>query len=155
MAYLSLAQAKQALGNDLYVSAYDDFTDQGTPNDTVLQEDIDYVDGVINKYLIKTYDVIGTPITAAETLAILKGYAEHILKYKAYQRFDDSEVPEVVVDRYREVTQELRDIADGIEMLPGQAQNTLTGAVTFGFNSNQNDSESPTPVFRRTDMTGF
>lgn len=155
MSYLTLAQAKQSLGNDLYVSAYDDFTNPGTPSDTVLQEDIDYVTGVINKYLIKTYDVIGTPITATETLAILKGYAEHILKYKAYQRFDEAEVPAVVVDRYREVTDELVAISNGTEMLPGQAQNTLSGAVTFGFNSATNDTESPTPVFRRTDMAGY
>ena len=48
MAYITLDQAKQALGNDLYVSAYDDFNNPGTPSDEALQNDIDFITGVID-----------------------------------------------------------------------------------------------------------
>jgi len=155
MAYITLDQAKQALGDHLYVSAYDDFNNPGTPSDTTLQGDIDFVTGVIDSALAQTYDPIGTPITGVEALALLRGYSESLVKYQAYRRFDDAEVPPVVVDRYREVRDELGLLSGGIKFLPGQSQNTLSGAISYGYNSATNNTKTPKPVCRREDMSGI
>jgi len=137
MAYITLAQSKQALGSLLYESAYDDFANPGTPSDTVLQEDIEFVTGVIDAALLKTYNTITVPIpvTATEALALLKGYAESLLIYKANTRFDDAEVAAVVVDRNREVKDELERLKMGIEFLPGVTQDVKSGAIVFGYGS--------------------
>jgi len=155
MAYITLDQAKQALGNDLYVSAYDDFNNPGTPSDEALQNDIDFITGVIDSALAQTYDPIGTPITGAKALAVLRGYSKSLIKYEAYRGFDDSEVPPVVVDRYREVERELGLLSGGKKFLPGQSQNTLSGAISYGYNSATNNTKTPKPVCRREDMSGI
>jgi len=155
MAYITLAQAKQALGVDLYESAYDDFTAPGTPSDTVLQEDIDFVSGVIDSAIVQTYNSISVPITGTEALHVLRGYAESLIKYQAYRRFDDAEVPPVVVDRYREVKDELQRLKDGIEFLPGQTQDPLADAVAYSFNSANENSTTNSTIFKRSNMRGM
>ena len=154
MAYITLAQAKQAIGNDVYVSAYDDFTNPGTPTDDVLTEDIDFVSGVIDSALVQTYNSISVPITGTEALALLKGYAESLIKYQAYRRFDDAEIPPVIVDRYREVKDELQRLKDGIEFLPGQGQDPLADAITYSYNSADENSTSNSTIFKRSNMRG-
>lgn len=155
MAYITLAQSKQTLGQDLYASAYDDFTNAGTPSDTVLQEDIDFVTGVIDAALLKTYNTVAVPIVGVEALALLKGYAESLVKYQAYRRFDDSEVPEVVVDRYREVKDELDRLKMGIEFLPGVTQDVKSGAISYGYGSISSlSSTTDNTVFPRSKMGG-
>lgn len=154
MVYITLAQAKQALGVDLYTSAYDDFTNQGTPSETVLQEDMAFVDGVIDSCLVQTYNSVAVPITGTSALALLKGYAESLLKYQAYRRFDDAEVPEVVVDRNREVKENLQRLKDGFDFLPDTGQDPLTGAVKFSFNSATENSTTNSTVFKRSNMRG-
>lgn len=155
MAYITLAQSKQTLGPDLYASAYDDFTNQGTPNDTVLQEDIDFVTGVIDAALLKTYNTVAVPITSVSALALLKGYAESLVKYQAYRRFDDAEVPSVVVDRYREVKDELERLKMGIEFLPDVTQDVKSGAISYGYGSvSALSATGDNTVFPRSKMGG-
>jgi hypothetical protein len=154
MAYITIAQSKQTLGLDLYSSAYDDFANPGTPSESVLQEDIDFVTGVIDAALLQTYNTINIPIVGVAALALLKGYAESLIKYQAYRRFDDAEVPVVVVDRYREVKDELERLKMGIEFLPGVNQDVLTGAITFSFNSATANSTENSTIFKRSQMRG-
>tara|TARA_R110002020_G_scaffold175493_1_gene367390 strand:+ start:9861 stop:10328 length:468 start_codon:yes stop_codon:yes gene_type:complete len=154
MAYITLAQAKQTLGTDLYQSAYDDFTNPGTPSDDVVTEDINFVTGVIDSAIVQTYNSIAVPITGTEALAVLRGYAESLIKYQAYRRFDDAEIPAVVVDRYREVKDELQRLKDGLEVLPGQTQDPLADAISYSFNSADENSVSNSTVFKRSQMRG-
>ena len=155
MAYITLAQAKQALGSDLYSSAYDDFTNPGTPSDTVLQEDIDYCTGVIDAALVQSYNSVSSPITGTSALALLKGYAETILKYQAYRRFDDVEVPPVIVDRNREVMDLLQRLKDGEDFLPDEGQDPVTGAIKYSFNSATENSTTNSTLFKRSNMRGI
>jgi len=155
MAYITLAQSKQILGIDLYASAYDDFTSPDTPNDTTLQEDIDYVSAQIDAAILKAYNSVAEAITGTGALALLKGYAEDLIKYKAYRRFDDAEVPPVVVDRYREVSDKLDRIADGIDFLPGESQDPLGDAIVYSYNSADENSTSNSTLFKRSQMRGF
>ena len=155
MAYITIAQSKQTLGLDLYSSAYDDFASPGTPSDTVLEEDIDFVTGVIDAALIQTYNTIAVPITETKALALLKGYAESLIKYQAYRRFDDAEVPVVVVDRYREVKDELQRLQMGLEFLPGVTQDVLAGAISYSFNSATENSTANSTIFKRSQMRGM
>ena len=154
MAYITLAQSKQALGSLLYNSAYDDFVNPGTASDVVLQEDIDFVTGVIDSCLVQTYNSVVVPITGTSALALLKGYAESLLIYKANTRFDDAEVPPVVVDRNREVLDKLQRLKDGFDFLPDTGQDPLTGAVKFSFNSATENSTTNSTVFKRSNMRG-
>ena len=155
MAYITLDQSKQSLGTDLYVSAYDSVSNPGTPNDTALQEDIDFVTGVIDAALLKTYNSVAVPIVGTEARALLKGYAASVLKYQAYRNFDDSEIPVVVVDRYREVKDELERIKMGIEFLPGVTQDVKGGAISFGYGSVSSlSSTADNTVFPRSKMGG-
>ena len=48
MAYVTLAQAKQYLGTDVYESAYDDRTSPGTPDDAVLTSDIEGITAIVD-----------------------------------------------------------------------------------------------------------
>jgi len=155
MAYITLPQAKQTLGTDLYVSAYDDVLNPGTPNDTALQEDIDFVTGVIDAALLKTYNSVAVPIVGTEARALLKGYAGSLLKYQAYRSFDDAEVPAVVVDRNREVETKLMMLQDGSDFLPGVTQNVISGAIVFGYGSTTSlKATGDNTVFPRSKMGG-
>ncbi len=154
MAYITLAQSKQAIGTDLYESAYDDFTSPGTPSDTVLQEDIDYVTGVIDSALVQTYNSVTVPITGTSALALLKGYAETLLIYKANSRFDDADIPESVIDRNTKVETYLLRLKDGLDFLPDEGQDPLTGAVKFSFNSATENSTTNSTIFKRSNMRG-
>jgi len=151
MAYITLAQSKQTLGTDLYVSAYDDVTNPGTPSDTALQEDIDFVTGVIDAALIQTFNTIAVPIVGVAALALLKGYAGYLLKYKAYSNFDDSEIPAVVVDKNREVETTLTDLS----FLPGVTQDVLGGAISYSYNSATENSTANSTLFKRSEMRGM
>ena len=156
MAYITLAQAKQTLGTDLYVSAYDDVTNEGTPSEAALQEDIDFVTGVIDAALLKTYNSFAVPIVGTEALALLKGYAGSLLKYQAYRNFDDAEVPSVVVDRNREVEGKLTEIKLCIEFLPGVTQDVKSGAIIFGYGSVSSlSSTADNTIFPRSKTGGI
>ena len=57
MAYITLVDAKQYLGNDVYLSAYDDVDNEGTPDDATLQNDIDGVTARIDMAIMQVYDI--------------------------------------------------------------------------------------------------
>ena len=151
MSYLTLEQAKNYLGS-LWESAYTpNDSDFCEPSDVLLQEDIDAVTALVNSYVKTQYDF---EIVALESLALLKGISERLLKAKSYERFDSSEVPDWVRDRYDRGIFRLKDIQRGEMFLPDETQSPRASGFVYNFNSANTDGTGRT-VFDRVSMTGY
>lgn len=151
MAYITLAEAKQYLGTDVYESAYDDFTNAGTPSDTVLQNDIDSITAVIDSYVMQVYDKV---ITGAQSLNILKSLTEQLLIAKAYERYSMSEVPEWVAGRYDTAIFRLKDIQSGAMILSDETQESRGSVFKYDFDDANSDGTGRV-VFNRQNMAGY
>jgi phage gp36-like protein len=151
MSYIELAQAKQYLGTDVYQSAYDDIDNEGTPNDTVLQNDIDSITAIIDSYVMQVYD---KTITGTQSLNILKDISEKMLLAKAYERYSMSEVPEWVAERYDKAIFRLKDIQSGAMLLSDETQESRGSAFKYAFQSPDSDGKGR-QVFNRDTMAGY
>lgn len=151
MAYITLAQGKQYLGNDVYLSAYDDITNEGTPDEAILQNDIDAITAVIDSYVMQAYNKV---ITGPQSLNILKSLSEQLLIAKAYERYSMAEVPEWVAGRYDTAIFRLKDIQSGAMLLSDEIQESRSSAFSFAFES-PNEDGSGRQVFNRTTMSGY
>jgi len=151
MAYITLAQAKQYLGKDVYESAYDDFTNAGTPDEAVLQNDIDSMTAVIDSYVMQAYDKV---ITGAQSLNILKSITEQLLIAKAYERYSMSEVPDWVAGRYDTAIFRLKDIQSGKMILSDETQESRGSVFKYAFQDG-NDDGTGRQVFNRSNMAGY
>lgn len=151
MAYQSLAEAKQYLGLDVYQSAYDDITNEGTPDDDVLQNDLDSVTAVIDSYVMQAYDKV---ITGVQSLNILKSLSEQLLIAKAYERYSMSEVPEWVAGRYDTAIFRLKDIQSGKMLLSDETQESRGSVFKYAFNS-PDDTGKGRQVFNRNTLAGY
>lgn len=151
MAYITLAQAKQYLGTDVYESAYDDFTNQGTPSETVLQNDIDGITAVIDSYVMQVYDKV---ITGPQSLNILKSITEQLLIAKAYERYSMSEVPEWVATRYDTAIFRLKDIQSGAMLLSDETQESRGSVFSYDFDDANSDGTGRV-VFNRRNMASY
>jgi len=147
MSYITLDQAKDYLG-DLYESAYDD---NGTPNDALLQEDIDSVTATIDAYVKKQYDF---NIVGVQSLAMLKSYSERLLKSKAYERYDSSRVPEAVENMYIDTIMRLKDLASGKLLLPDSVQEPKANLFSSNMTANTSNSSYKGTIFTRNKMRG-
>lgn len=151
MAYITEAQAKQVLGKRIYESAYINVSTD-TYDETILTEDIAAVSAVIDGYLKRIYNT--TP-TGAASLALLKSIAEALIKRKAYERYDEAELPESVVDAADKAVFRLRDIADGKLPLPDEDVDIQADGLSYAFNTGRgNEGTSNNPVFTRSKMAG-
>lgn len=153
MPYLTLDDAKQYLGVDVYESAYDDVTNPGTPNDVILQEDIDAQTALIDSYLMRIYNP-DTPITGTNALNILKDISQKLLLAKAYERYSMSEVPDWVAERYDKAIFRLKDIMSGDLPLNDEIQNPANSPFNSAFVS-QTSSGQGRVVFPRNRMVGY
>lgn len=145
MSYLTLEQAKNYL-NSLYASAYTpNDSDCLEPSETLLQEDIDAVTALVNSYVKTQYNF---EIVATESLALLKGVTERLLKAKAYERFDSSAIPEIVVKNADDSIFRLKDISRGILKLSDSIQEPKANI----FVSNYGGSNT---LYTRTKMYGI
>lgn len=151
MSYLTLAQAKQYLGTDVYESAYDDIDNPGTPLDTVLENDIDGITAVIDSYVMQAYN---KEITGVQSLNILKSLSEQLLIAKAYERYSMSEVPEWVAGRYDTAIFRLKDIQRGDMLLSDESQESRGSVFKYEFESANADGTGR-QVFNRTTMSGY
>jgi len=149
MAYQTLDEAKQILG-DVYESAYINITTQ-VVDPTILQDDIDGVTSVIDSYVKKLYD---KPLTGAQTLVLMRSISEQLLSAKAYERYDSSEVPDFVRDRYDRAIFRLKDIANGDLILVDESQSPRGSAFTSKFAGGNADGTGRV-VFGRTEMSGY
>ncbi len=149
MAYITLNEAKQFLG-DIYESAYEnDVTD--IPDETILQEDIDAMSALIDSYIKRSYD---QAITGTASLALLKNYIQALLLRKAYSRFLNSEVPEAVQRDNDDAMNNLRDLARGVSFLPDETQEPRSSSVDYAYNEGAY-SGSAKKVFTRENMSGY
>ena len=151
MAYITLADAKQYLGTDVYESAYDSFTSAGTPDDAVLQNDIDSITAIVDSYVMQAYDKV---ITGAQSLNILKAITEQLLIAKAYERYSMSEVPEWVAGRYDTAIFRLKDIQSGKMILSDETQESRGSVFKYNFDDANADGTGRT-VFNRRNMAGY
>lgn len=149
MSYITLAQAKQYLG-DVYESAYlnvvTDLTDE-----TILADDIEGVTGVIDSYVKQIYN---QTLTGTQTLTMMRSISEQLLFAKAYERFNVSEVPDWVIDRYDRGIFRLKDIQSGAMLLVDEAQSPRGSAFTYSYNSSNADGTGR-KVFDRDSMSGY
>ncbi len=150
MSYITLDEAKQYLG-DIYDSAYDDRLNPGTPNDTYLSSDILAITGIIDSYVKQVYN---KTLTGVQTLSIMRSISEQLLYAKAYERFEISEVPEWVKDRYDRGIFRLRDIKDGKMILFDESQAPRDSSFFFKFNSSDKNGKGRVN-FDRDSMRGF
>ncbi len=151
MAYITLAQAKQYLGSDVYESAYDDIDNPGTPLDATLTNDIDAVTAICDSYVMQAYNKV---ITGPQSLNILKSLSEQLLIAKAYERYSMSEVPEWVAGRYDTAIFRLKDIQSGAMLLSDETQESRASAFDYAFES-PNTNGTGRQVFNRTTMSGY
>ena len=151
MAYVTLAQAKQYLGTDVYESAYDDITSPGTPDDAVLTSDIDGITAIVDSYVMQAYD---KTITGTQSLNILKSLSEQLLLAKAYERYSMSEVPEWVAERYDKAIFRLKDIQSGAMKLSDETQESRGSAFKYYFQSANTDGTGR-QVFNRDTMSSY
>jgi len=149
MAYQTLVEAKQYLG-DIYESAYINITTD-LVDETILQDDIDGVTSVIDSYVKKVYN---QTLTGAQTLVMMRSISEKLLYAKAYERFDSSEVPDWVRDRYDRGIFRLKDIANGDLILVDETQSPRASSFTYNYNSANTDGTGR-KIFDRDSMRGY
>lgn len=149
MAYITLTEAKQYLG-DVYESAYINVATD-LVDDTILQDDIDGVTGVIDSYVKQIYN---QTLTGAQTLTMMRSISEQLLFAKAYERFNVSEVPDWVVDRYDRAIFRLKDIQSGAMLLVDETQSPRDSNFVYSFNSPNSDGTGR-KIFDRDSMAGI
>ena len=76
-------------------------------------------------------------IVAPESLALLKGISEKLLKAKTYERFDSAGIPEIVVKNYDDSIFRLKDISRGILKLSDSIQEPKAN-IFFSSNNGNN-----------------
>jgi len=149
MSYITLDQAKQYLG-DIYLSAYINVVTE-LVDDTILQDDVDGVTSVIDSYVKQTYN---QTLTGTQTLTMMRSLSEQLLYAKAYERFDSSEVPDYVKDRYDRAIFRLKDIQSGVMLLVDETQSSRSSPFNFSFNSPDSTGKGR-PIFDRDSMSGI
>lgn len=149
MAYLTLAQGKQILGERIYESAYINISTD-LVDDDILTEDINFVSDVIDSYLKRIYN---SAITGEASLRLLKGLAEYMLIHKAYSRFDSARIPENVTENFDRAIFRLKDIASGAIPLPDEAQDIQESKFTYAFKTGRGTNGNTNhQVFNRSSM---
>lgn len=149
MAYITLDQAKQYLG-DIYESAYININTD-LVDETILQDDIDGITGVIDSYVKQIYN---QTLTGTQTLQMMRSISEQLLYAKAYERFDSSEVPDWVKDRYDRGIFRLKDIQSGAMLLVDETQAPRDSGFYYSFKSANEDGTGRTN-FDRDSMSGY
>jgi phage gp36-like protein len=148
MSYITLDEAKAYLG-DLYLNAY---TENGTPNDSLLIEDIESITALIDSYVKRAYDYI---ITGNQSLKLLKSISEKLLKSKCYERFDSSRVPEAIENNYLDAVMRLKDLASGKLLLPDSVQEPKANIFESNMGENNCDRAYRGSIFTRSKMRSF
>ena len=151
MAYITLADAKQYLGNDVYLSAYDDIDNEGTPDDATLQNDIDGVTARIDMAIMQVYDKV---ITGQKALNYLKDLSGRLLLSRAYERYSFSEVPESVIQQRKESTAALFDLQKGTLRFDDETQESRGSVFKHAYQS-PDDAGKGRQVFNRDTMAGY
>lgn len=149
MAYITLAEAKQYLG-DVYESAYINVTTD-LVDETILQDDIDGVTSVIDSYVKQVYN---QTLTGTQTLQMMRSISEQLLFAKAYERFDSSEVPDWVRDRYDRAIFRLKDIQSGAMLLVDETQSPRDSGFYYSFQNPESDGKGRTR-FDSQSMSGY
>ena len=84
----------------------------------------------------------------------MRSISEQLLYAKAYERFDSSEVPDWVKDRYDRGIFRLKDIQNGTMILVDETQSPRDSGFYYSFNSADNNGKGRTN-FDRDSMAGY
>jgi hypothetical protein len=151
MAYITLPEAKQYLGNDVYLSAYDDVDNEGTPDDTTLQNDVDGITARIDMAIMQAYD---KAITGTKALNYLRDLSGRLLLSRAYERYSFSEVPESVIQQRKESTAALLAVQDGKLRFDDETQESKGSVFKYAYQDPNTDGTGR-QVFNRSTMSGY
>jgi phage gp36-like protein len=133
MTYCTIAQITSEVPDADLVQITNDIAGGSTVDNTVITNAIDYVDNIIDGYLRGRY-TLPLPTVPDE----LKYIAIDYVKYRLYSRRMYTEIPPVIEQRYKEITQLLKDIQSGkfslgvetISDSPLTTDKTLTSSST-------------------------
>jgi len=144
--YLTVTEVKSRFADKVDELYYD--TDLSAINDDWIGYDIDESEAVVDSYVGTRYDV---PIVANQTqINALKGWTYTLFQGKAYERRLDSEVPESIRDKIKEVYKLLNKIASGTIPLAGDRAPENDAASQAGL-----DVEAGTTYYNAEDTEGW
>ena len=134
--YAGIADLRARLGNSIYSEIY--LSDQDAEND--LADAQAEVDGCISR----RYDV---PVTAAQSLPLLKGWTLTLCEERSYSRAAGSAYAEKISVRVNQVRKYLSDVMTGAFSLPGAAENSSgSGGISM--------IAGDEPMFTRQNLKG-
>lgn len=139
--YAAIADAEKKLKRE-YASIYAD-DEIGDVNEELVTEDLAAAAAEIDGKVACRYK---TPVTAPESLPLLKNWNLVLFAELAYGRSEGAAIPEKVKDAAANVRKQLDAIADGTRKLPGAAAESSSGAGSVALVS------SAKPVFTGESM---
>ena len=135
--YADVSDLKARLGNSIYSGIYSSDTD--AEND--LADAQAEVDGCISR----RYEV---PVTAAQSLPLLKGWTLTLCEERSYSRAAGSTYAEKITARVAQVRKYLSDVMTGAFSLPGAAEKSSSSG---GISMIAGDE----PMFTRQNLKGY
>ena len=135
--YAEIADLRARLGAGVFGEIY--------PSGDAAQEDLADAQAEVDGCLAKRYSI---PVTAVQSLPLLKGWTLTLCEERAYSRAAGSSYAEKVAVRAAQVRKYLADAASGAFSLPGAAENA-SGAS--GISMIAGDE----PLFTRQNLKGY
>ena len=116
--YLSVAIAKSKFQDKIQALYEDDNLDI---QDDLIEYDIDEAEGEVDSYLGARYDV---PITSSNEVQLnaCRGWTYILFQSKAYERRNDSDVPDAIMEKVKAVRALLMKISEGKIPLAGSRE---------------------------------
>jgi len=142
--YATVDDLKKRL-SQVYAQLYSD-PDTGLVDEDCMAEDLANANAEVDGAIAKRYSV---PVTAADAIALLKGWQLTLSEELAWNRSASDAIPEKVKDRVKVVRERLKEARDGNFRLPGAPAETASGQGGAAILS------VATPVFTREKMGGF
>ena len=136
MMYAEIADLKSRLGSSVFDEIY--------PSGEAAQEDLADAQAEVDGCLARRYCI---PVTAAQSLPLLKGWTLTLCEERAYSRAAGSCYAEKVAVRAVLVRKYLAEAAAGTFFLPGAGENPAPAPISL--------IASDEPVFTREKMKGY
>jgi len=136
MMYADISDLRARLGSSVFGEIY--------PSGEAAQEDLADAQAEVDGCLSRRYSI---PVTAPQSLPLLKGWTLTLCEERAYSRAAGSCYAEKVAVRAAQVRKYLAAAASGTFSLPGAGENPGPGAITL--------IAGDEPVFTREKLKGY
>ncbi len=123
--YITNAKAAEALAAVIKV-----YNVAGSFDSTVLDEDIDAVEGTVDSYVAGRYPV---PVTGAAALKMIEGIVIDLLRAKGYGRLATVETPAIIMSNAKAARDTLNRISVGSLRLGDTAESTTERTASAFF----------------------